>query len=375
MELCFIYFNKQEINLTYTDGGLLTKGKTSVHLNKDNLEKIREMLSSNEELILLGYNLQEFFVYCLDTYNYTFYVHYFDILRLYRAYYGIKEEPSLEDLAYDYGIKLEEYNPAKSMYSFLLEDSGYDSEYFLHGFFGDCRLDAKVAGKYESLLRDERKKKENAIEGLLNNEIKGIFVFDFECSNTDRGVGKICELGALYLDENFNVIDEVEYLINPEADFRLGTDISLFYSENQYRGAPKLPEQYEKFKKYFEDPHILKIGYAAKNDINFLLTDLNRYRKREPSFICFDVQPLVDIALDSDSSVGLGKANLSLLGDLGSNREHRALDDSKLTLRLFKYFLNGSGLKDFLTSNKGCFCSSINLMEIKENRLPVLAYW
>lgn len=375
MELCFIYYHNQNINLTFTDERLLMLNKKGFQVGKDNLENIRMSLSSAEGLILLGYNLQEFFAYCLDTYNYSFFVHYFDILRLYRAFYGIKEEPSLEDLAYDYGIEFDEYNPAKSMYEFLLEDSGYDSEYFLHGFFGDCKLDAKIAGKYESLLRDEQRRKNDSVNELLNGEIKGVFVFDFECSNTDRGIGKICELGALYLDANLNTIDEVEYLINPESEFRLGTDISLFYSENQYRGSPKLPEQYEKFKKYFEDPHILKIGYAAMNDVNFLMTDLNRYRKTGPSFICFDVQPLVNLALNSDRSVGLGEANLSLIGDLGSNREHRALDDSKLTLRLFKYFLKEGELKEFLSLNRDSFCSSINLLEMKENRLPTLAYW
>lgn len=379
MNLCFLYFdkNKNALNVSFCESSLLNIRKEMLQINQENLGQLNILLahSYEEETIVLGYNLQDFLAYCIEKYSIRFNFQYFDILRLYRAYYGIKEEPSLEELAYDYQIELEEFNPAKSMFSFLLEDSGCDTDYFLHGFFGDCRLNANAAAKYESLLREERQKKESAINGLLNSEIKGIFVFDFECSNTDRGVGKICELGGIYLDKSLSKMDEVEYLINPEADFHLGSDISLYYSENQYRRAPKLPEQYEKFKNYFEDPCILKIGYAALNDINFLLTDLNRYRKEGPSFICFDVQPLVDKALESDSSVGLGKANLSLLGDLGSNREHRALDDSKLTLRLFRYFLKSDNLKDFLALNRRCFCSSINLIEIKENRLPVLAYW
>lgn len=375
MELCFIHFNKEDINITITDKYLLTKEKKSFALNRGNLEEIRKMCSRTDETVVLGYDLQKFLAYCLEKFSYYFVFSYFDILRLYRAFYGIKEEPSLEDLAYDYGIELDEFNHAKSMYEFLLEDSGFDSEYFLHGFFGDCRLDAKAAGQYQSLINDEFTKRSEIINGLLNNDIEGIFVFDFECANNDKGIGKICELGALYLDSNFNLIEEVEYLINPESEFRLGTDISLFYSENQYRSSPKLPKQYEKFKKYFEDPKILKIGYSVGNDINFLLTDLNRYKNVGPKFICFDVQPLVNNALNSDNSVGLGNANLALLGDLDSNREHRALDDSKLTLRLFQYFLHDENLKDFLTSNKDCFCSSINLIELRENRLPVLAYW
>ena len=87
------------------------------------------------------------------------------------------------------------------------------------------------------------------------------------------------------------------------------------------------------------------------------------------------MQPLVDIELNSKQDISLGNANISLLGDLGSNTEHRSLDDSKLTLRLLKYFLKEDSLKEFIAKNKDYFTSSYYLKELRENRLVEVAYW
>lgn len=374
-DLGFIYFSSdKEIHLTLVDQYILEIQRMVFPFTKEGLDGLSSFIRE-KEAIYLGYNLQEFLSKAKDCFDYTFYFNYFDVLRLYRAYYGIKEEPSLTDLAYDYAIELENFNPAKSMFNFLLEDSGYNYDYFLLGSYSDCLLNAKRAGMYEFYKSKQEKHKQSSLSNLLNNDITGVFVFDFECANTDNGVGKICELGALLLDSNLNLIKEVEHLINPESPFKLGSDISLFYPNAKYTSSPTLPNEYEKFRQYFEDPSILKVGYASKNDISFLVTDLYRYSKQAPDFICFDLQPLADKALDSSQDVSLGNANYELLGDLGENREHRSLDDSKLTLRLLRYFLKDDSLKEFLAKNKEFFSSSSYLKELKDNKLIEVRYW
>ena len=50
-------------------------------------------------------------------------------------------------------------------------------------------------------------------------------------------------------------------------------------------------------------------------------------------------------------------------------------DDSKLTLRLLKYFLKEDSLKEFIAKNKDYFTSSYYLKELRENRLAEVAYW
>ena len=106
-----------------------------------------------------------------------------------------------------------------------------------------------------------------------------------------------------------------------------------------------------------------------------MVTDLNRYGLKFKQFVCFDVQPLADEELDSSRDISLGEANMKIVGDLGNNREHRSVDDAKLTLRLFKYFLSNQELTGFLASNKNCFKSSYNLLELKNNKLVKVAYW
>ena len=66
---------------------------------------------------------------------------------------------------------------------------------------------------------------------------------------------------------------------------------------------------------------------------------------------------------------------LSLKKLKGIGNKTLALDDSKLTLRLLKYFLKEDSLKEFILKNKDYFTSSYYLKELRENRLAEVAYW
>lgn len=374
MDLCFIDFSSSKIHLSFTDTLLLNKGSKEFSFSKEGIVSFNDFIKENN-FVYLGYDIQKDLALIIEKFNFYFDFQYFDILRLFRAYYGIKEEPNIEDLSYDYNIELNKLNPSLSMFSFLLEDNGLSSLDFIDGDYSDCKLNSKNAGTYQYLFNQECKYRDETISSLNKKEIKGIFVFDFECSNSDSGVGKICELGAIYLDSNLENSKEVEILINPESPFKLGSDISLYYSNSQYTSSPNLEKSFPKFASYFQDDSILKIGYAANNDISFLVTDLARYGLKIDPFICFDVQPLADKELNSSRDISLGEANMKIVGDLGDNREHRSVDDAKLTLRLFKHFLSKQNLKEFLLNNKECFRSSYKLLELKENKLVKVTYW
>ena len=79
--------------------------------------------------------------------------------------------------------------------------------------------------------------------------------------------------------------------------------------------------------------------------------------------------------MNKETSISLGDANIALLGDLGDSREHRSLDDAKLTLRLLKCFAKDQNLQEFVKNNKELFDSSFNFNELRENYLPKLRYW
>lgn len=222
MNLCFVYHANNEIRVSYLDELLLNKEEITFPLAEEGLHLLNENIIQ-KDAIVLGYNLQDFLAVCYEKFSFLFPFDYFDILRFFRAYYGIEEEPSLEELAYDYEIELEEFNPAKSMFIFLIEDSGCPLDDFIYGLYGDCKCSASKAAKFQYYINEEKKMKEEKITKLLSTPIKGIFVFDFECANTCNGVSKICEMGGIYLDDKFNPIKEEEYLINPESSFNLGT--------------------------------------------------------------------------------------------------------------------------------------------------------
>lgn len=43
--------------------------------------------------------------------------------------------------------------------------------------------------------------------------------FDIECANCFNGIGKMCSLGYVIINENFEILDEDDVVMNPETEF------------------------------------------------------------------------------------------------------------------------------------------------------------
>ncbi len=192
--------------------------------------------------------------------------------------------------------------------------------------------------------------RENYINELEKNGLTHYVFFDFECANCLNGSGKICELGAIETDLNFNIIKEHHFPINPDSKFLL-TDrdgvkrIHLYWEANDYKAyneAPKLEYFYDFFKELLEDPHSLKFGHAVENDLWFLASDLKRSNLPPIKVSAVDTQSMYRLLVDEHSvSIALHKALVSLCGEeeLEKYDHHNSLDDSKMTMRILQAML------------------------------------
>lgn len=196
--------------------------------------------------------------------------------------------------------------------------------------------------------------RENYIANLEKIGVNHYVFFDFECANCYNGSGKICELGAIETDLDFNIIKEHHFPINPNAPFCL-TDrdgvkrIHLYWEDNDYQAykeAPKLEHFYDFFKELLEDEHSLKFGHAVENDLWFLASDLKRNSLEQLNVLAVDTQMMYRLLVDESSvSIALHKALVSLCGEeeLEKYDHHNSLDDSKMTMRIAKEMLEKSG--------------------------------
>ena len=231
-------------------------------------------------------------------------------------------------------------------------------------------LDAYYADIVEETSSD--KKKLNIIKNIEEKGITHYVFFDFECANCFNGVGKICELGAIETDLDFNIIKEHHFPINPDSKFGLEDRdgikrIHLYWEDNDYlayKKAPKLENYYDFFKELLEDEHSLKFGHAVENDLWFLATDLKRKNLPQLNVVAADTQMMYRYLIDeSFSSIALHKALVSLYGEeeLEKYDHHNSLDDSKMTMAICKAMLEQSCLSIIeLLKNKPSMLKTID---------------
>lgn len=163
--------------------------------------------------------------------------------------------------------------------------------------------------------------------------------FDIECANCDLGKGKICSFGYVLTDEAFHIIKEEDILINPDAPFHLTgrrdkRDIKLGYTMEEFYSAPKFPVFYDKIFGLITDPDTMAIGYAVINDVNFLISECERYSLSIPDFEYFDVQLMYSDYKNISGIVGLERAGAEF-GTV-TQEVHVSRDDAKDTMTIAK---------------------------------------
>lgn len=160
--------------------------------------------------------------------------------------------------------------------------------------------------------------------------------FDIECCD---GV-HICEFGYVLADEEFNVLEQKVMIINPESPFSIltghnGSEIKLFFTEEQYFSAPIFPTFYRRIKELVEAPEQIVVGHAMINDAEFLRTATTRYDLPPLVFNFLDTQRLYREYINNTDRVSLE----NLEEELGLEKVahlHKSDEDALLTMRLFE---------------------------------------
>lgn len=172
--------------------------------------------------------------------------------------------------------------------------------------------------------------------------------FDIECANCDEGKGKICTFGYVITDEVFNELVCEDIVINPDAPFHLTgrrdkRDITLSYSEEEFKNSPKLPHFWDKIVGLLTRPDTLVWGYATINDINFLLAEADRYCLNFPDLVYYDVQAMYADYKSVNDVMGLERA----VGEQGVivGDDHNSLCDARYTMIVARAISENIGLK------------------------------
>ena len=166
---------------------------------------------------------------------------------------------------------------------------------------------------------------------------------DIECSDGAH----ICEFGYVITDESFNIIDHSIMVINPESPFPLlsnhnGTELKLFYTEEQYLSSPTFPAFFKRIKELVEAPDQLVFGHAMINDAEFLRTATTRYSLEPICFEFLDTQRLFREFVNTTDKVSLEHLEEALCLE-PVQYHHRSDEDALLTMRLLRAICERSG--------------------------------
>ncbi len=163
--------------------------------------------------------------------------------------------------------------------------------------------------------------------------------FDIECANCFEGKGKICSFGYVKIDENFNVLEQKDILINPKSKFHLGkpgTDegITLAYPKEEFLKAPKFDEMYETIRNLLQDENQVVFGHSVGNDLKFIISDCERYKKEKFYIKTYDTQVIYRQMRDLKNDTGLEK----LCDEYKIEKEalHRSDYDAYITMQVLK---------------------------------------
>ena len=128
--------------------------------------------------------------------------------------------------------------------------------------------------------------------------------FDIECSNCFGGKNKICEIGYVLTDENFNILLTNDIPMSPGDKRNRGDrfDTSIYkrepgfewaYDFDYYFECPKFPYYYKQLKKLFEDEETMVFGYSVDNDVRYLDSEFTRYGLDPFRFNACDIQKIM----------------------------------------------------------------------------------
>lgn len=164
-----------------------------------------------------------------------------------------------------------------------------------------------------------------------------LLFFDIECANCFQGNGKICSFGWTLCNDSFQVISQVDLLINPKSKFHLSdksglNGIQLSYPQERFLSQPDFEYFYPQIKKMLEDTDNVCWGHSVVNDINFINSECRRYNLPYINFKAYDSQMIHRLITQSPTDVGLSK--ICGMYNLQVTDLHRSDYDAYLTSRI-----------------------------------------
>jgi hypothetical protein len=199
--------------------------------------------------------------------------------------------------------------------------------------------------------------------------------FDIEAADGFHG---LCEFGVVITDEEFNILFEKLYLINPKTRFNVTgrsgrPDVELRFSKKQYKNSPTFCDILDNIKFVLNQKEIMVFGHSVGNDITYLRRACERYKLPIINFVAYDVQKMFSFFSNERrrfASLGKVVEELIPIGERRDLREHCSIDDAKLTMLTFKAMVRELGFTplEMIEACDGCKIDSISFNEEAKKR-------
>lgn len=160
-------------------------------------------------------------------------------------------------------------------------------------------------------------------------------ILDIETTWLSKYKHKITEIAAIKFDWN-NIIWEYQTLINPERNIPTEITKLTWITNEMVSNAPKFIEIIPNFLNFIENDII--VAHNANFDYGFISENIYKHTGQRISNCCLCTRKLANRLLPE-----LPKKNLWSICEflsLKNERAHRAMWDTKVTVEIFKYFLN-----------------------------------
>ena len=159
--------------------------------------------------------------------------------------------------------------------------------------------------------------------------------FDCECANCFDGEGKICSLGYVLTDDEFNIIEKQDVVMNPKCKFdwyilSAKNKCQLAYSKDYFRAQPDFGAFYKDIKKLFTSGNRKIFGFAVDGDVSFINTACERAGVDYIQFASMDLRPVFESSYNEKMKLKEWCEYLKI--DVSDFTAHRSVDDAEMTM-------------------------------------------